>query len=206
MTGISQATKESATHKQRFAYGGWNLIATLNPHRPLVKRLQGLALELLLVALALGLCGCSDRTPAEVLHRNEVATAFLNLSVELQPILSGGAVTSVVQLRTEYGRRFPQVPPLFKTYEVGSTQGVYPVYYLPARPYYRLHHWNSNDPPSTPMFWSYFHVQSWNPADVVVYLTIDGTQRHCSSNEFFSLIAPVSNRVERADNLHNSRK
>jgi hypothetical protein len=135
--------------------------------------------------------------PAEVAYRSDVESAFSNLSIDLiGPALSDGSVTSITQLKLECSRRYPSALPVFKVYELSDVKnGEYPQYGLPARDYFWLRDWSSNDSRSTPLIWSYFHPP-WGID--VVYLAIDGSAHHCSSNEFASLVAPVSNRVEQA--------
>ena len=137
------------------------------------------------------------QVPAEVAYRSDVESAFSNLSIDLiGPALSDGSVTSIIQLKLECRRRYPSAPPLFKVYAPSDVKnGEYPQYGLPARDYFWLRDWSTNDSRSTPLIWSYFHPP-WGID--VVYLAIDGSAHHCSSNEFASLVAPVSNRVEQA--------
>lgn len=161
----------------------------------MVKQGFGLVLTLCLVASGLASCGRFQKPPADAIYRNNVETAFENLSVDLGPILSTGSVTSIAQLRFEWKRRYPSAPPIFKVYQPSEVRnGIYPQYELPSRDYFWLPHWSTNDPPSTPLLWSYFDT----PLDDVVYLAINGSVHHCSNNEFSSLVGSLSNRVERA--------
>jgi len=157
---------------------------------------SGLALAL--SGLILVSCGRFEKSPTELIHRNEVETTLLNLAADLPQLGIGGAITSIVQLKLDWSLHFPHSPPLFTTYEPDAVRGVYPAFYLPARDYFWLKNWTTNDPPSTPFFWSYFNIRGWNPPDDVVYLTIERTVHHCPSNDFYQLVAPLSNRVERA--------
>lgn len=164
----------------------------------MVRPLSGIGVTLALLFLISGSCGRIEKPAADVMLRKQVETALLNLSADLPPILSSGSVTSIAQLSVEWRQRYPQAPPLFTTYPPGSVRGVHPSYYLPQRDYFWLSHWSTNDHRSTPLFWSYFHLHGWRPPDDVVYLTIDGTERHCPSNDFRLLLGPLSNRFERA--------
>jgi len=116
------------------------------------------------------------------------------LSSDITTLIGIDTITNMQSLRAEYGLRFPKRPPLFFA---APLKPVFPrdsEYQLPAREYYWLKEWNSNDSLETPLFWSFFHI----PKDLVSYMTIAGAERFCSSNDFVVLIAPLSNRVERA--------
>jgi hypothetical protein len=72
-------------------------------------------------------------------------------------------------------------------------------YELPVRDYYWLTKWDAHDSPKTPMFWSSFKLSK--PESVVLYLTIGGSEEFTISNEFAMLLAPLSNRIEKAQLL-----
>lgn len=138
---------------------------------------------------------CSRREPTlDGVHIGIVGRTLDLLSDDLRPILLGGAITNIEHLRREYSQRFPHRPPLFFAAEFEPVIPRPNEYQLPLRGYFWLREWSTNDPPSTPLFWSYFHL----PKDAVSYLTIGGNERVCSSNEFYSLVASLSNRVESA--------
>jgi|DewCreStandDraft_4_1066084.scaffolds.fasta_scaffold141838_1 hypothetical protein len=161
----------------------------------MVKQRVSLVLTLSFLAWGLASCGRCQKPPPDAIYRNNVETVLLNLSVDLEPMLSGGSLTSIAQLKLEWKRRYPAAPSIFTVYEPSDVQnGVYPQYGLPARDYWWLPQWSTNDPPSTPLLWSYFDT----PQDDVVYVAIDGSVHHCSSNQFSPLITSLSNRVERA--------
>jgi hypothetical protein len=166
------------------------------PGRVIVPLLVALVLVCLGAAL-LSLWRHRVHVPAEVAYRSDVESAFSNLSIDLiGPTLSGGSVTSIAQLMIECGQRYPLAPPLFSTYRpMDIRNGEIPQYRLPARDYFWIRSWTGNDIPSTPLIWSYFSPP-WGID--VVYLAIDGSVHHCSSNEFSSLVALLSSRVERA--------
>jgi hypothetical protein len=155
-----------------------------------------LFLPLIGIAVSLVLAGCNR--PAQP---NPEGTEFAvvvgtldRLSVDIATIVGSDAITNMKTLRAEYRFRFPKRPPLFFA---APFKPVFPrdsPYQLPARDYYWLTEWSSNDSTDTPLFWSYFHI----PNDVVSYMTIAGSERSCPSNQFAVLVAPLSNRVDRA--------
>jgi hypothetical protein len=123
-----------------------------------------------------------------------VEATLLELSVDLPHVLATPSVTNIAQLKAEYARRYPLAPPLFQTYDPKSvTNGNYPMLALPRRDYYWLRSWSGDDPGSTPLFWSYFHL----PRGVnVEYISVDGAKHRSSSSNFALLLAPISNRIE----------
>src|SRR5258706_14647934 len=92
----------------------------------------------------------------------------------------------------------PAAPRLFSTYDQRTVRnGLCPQFELPARDYFWLRVWSTTAPPSTPLFWSYFHT----PQDLVEYISIDGSEHQCPSNEFRTILAPFSTDVERVVSL-----
>lgn len=139
---------------------------------------------------------CDQRKPSrEGVQMGIVGTTLNLLSEDLRPLLSTGALTNIDQLRQEYSRAFPHRPPLFyaETFEPVVLRKS--EYQLPLRDYFWLREWTTNDPFSTPLFWSSFH----QPMNSVSYLTIEGSERVCPIKDFLILVAPLSNRVERAN-------
>lgn len=152
------------------------------------------SLALALVVLSASSCRRSEAPSPDGAELGIVGRTFDTLSQDLRPLLAGGSISNMEQLRAEYSQRFPDRSPLFFNKALSPARPRGSEYELPARAYFWLREWNVDDAASTPLFWSYFHV----PNDVVSYLTITGAEQVCSSNEFFRIIAPLSNRVERA--------
>ena len=145
-------------------------------------------------ALILLSCGRLQNPVPDAVHRNEVQGKLAELSGDLKPLLNDGSVTTVQQLENLYSQRYPKAPPLFQTYDpAGVTNGLYPQLALPARDYFILVRWSSKDSASTPLLWTYFHT----PTDEVVFLSIDGEEHHCSSNQFAPVVARLSGRTTR---------
>lgn len=157
----------------------------------MVKTAISLTMALVLLVAWTASCGRS-KFQTDVADFRSVQSSFMGLSLKLMPILSNSPIASIEQLALEYGRRHPNKTPLF------TTRDVFPEVWsgdeLPTRMYFWLPKWGTNDPPTTPMLWSYFRI----PKDVVLYLAINGTENFSPSNEFFALVAPLSNRVEKA--------
>jgi hypothetical protein len=148
-----------------------------------------------IVAL-LVLAGCNRpaQPNAEGTEFAVVAGTLDSLSGDIATLVRIDDITNMKSLRAEYSLRFPKRPPLFFA---APFKPVFPrdsPYQLPSRDYYWLTEWSSNDSADAPLFWSYFQI----PNDVVSYITIAGSERSCPSNEFAVLVAPLSNRVERA--------
>jgi hypothetical protein len=148
------------------------------------------------VAASFALAGCNrpPRANPEGTQFTMVAGTLDRLSWDVATFIGTGTITNMQSLRAEYQLRFPKRPPLFFA---APLKPVFPrdsEYQLPAREYYWLKEWSTNDSSDTPLFWSYFHI----PDDLVSYMTIAGAERFCPSNSFVVLIAPLSNRVERA--------
>jgi hypothetical protein len=146
------------------------------------------------IALVVSACRHSTEGTKDAADLAALETSLNALSYDLMPILSNGSVTSISQVKTEYGRVYTGRPPLFCARPLATGVLRDSEYELPLREYFWLPHWTSNDPPGTPIFWSHFHT----PADVVNYLALDGSEHICSSNDFLNLLAQLSNRVERA--------
>ena len=147
-----------------------------------------------LAVLLLTSCHRSEKANAEAADLNMVDGTFNTLSRDMAGLLGNEAITNIELLKKEYDSRFPRRPPLFFSKPLKPVFPRDSEYQLPNREYFWLMDWSKNDPSSTPLFWSYFYL----PNAVVSYLTIGGREMGCSSNDFYQLVASLSNRVERA--------
>ena len=144
-----------------------------------------------ILVLSCGSCQRSQQSDKEIAELAALGTSLNALSFDLAPILTNGSVTSIDELKREYARRYTNRPALFLTKPL--TKGVLRnnEYQLPPREYFMLRHWSTNDDSTTPLFWSFFDM----PRPVVEYLSIDGSEHVCSSNDFYPIFAYLSNRV-----------
>ena len=151
-------------------------------------------LALVWLVLACTSCQRSPDIAKEGAEFSLLGSSLSSLSYDVRPLLTNGTVTNMDNLRALYSREYPKKPPLFTAVEMKSGIVRPSEYHLPLREYFWLRCWTTNDSGETPLFWSYFHL----PKNVVDYLCIDGTEHACSSKEFQLLLAPLSNRIERA--------
>ena len=145
--------------------------------------------------LVLGCVSCrySERSANETAELAALGTSLNALSFDLAPILATGRVTTIDELKREYGLRYTNRPPLFAAKPLAYGVLRSSEYELPQRDYFLLRHWNTNDAHTTPLFWSFFST----PRPVVEYICIDGTEHVCASNDFYPLLVLISNRVSR---------
>lgn len=160
----------------------------------MVRIAPQLGIALLLSMLLVVSCNRSENAISEGADLGMVDGALNRLSPDVVELLESRAITNARLLTEEYHRRFPARPPLFFAKPLKPVFPRDSEYQLPPRDYFWLREWSSSDPSTTPLFWSYFYV----PNAVVSYLTIEGRDMGCSSNDFYRLVAPLSNRVERA--------
>jgi hypothetical protein len=148
------------------------------------------------VTLAAISCGRLSSPAPDAPDLSPLSAQLEVLSHDIGPILASGSVTTMPQLRLEYSRLYPRRPPLFSASTPAQPErSAAAQYALPVREYFWLTSWSTNDSPATPLFWSRFHL----PREVVEYLALDGKERCCPSNDFWPLLAELSNRVERAN-------
>jgi hypothetical protein len=149
----------------------------------------------ILLALALGSVSCK-RSPQLTKDAGDFAlleTSLYALSFDLQPLLTNGMLTNINSLKIAYASVYSNRPPLFTISNINTGVLRDNERYLPAREYFCLRFWTLQDPPETPLFWSYFQL----PNSVVEYLSIDGTERACSSNDFAGFMNSLSNRWDK---------
>ena len=87
-----------------------------------------------------------------------VAGTLDRFSSDISTLIGIDTITNMQSLRAEYSLRFPKRPPLFFA---APLKPVFPrdsEYQLPARDFYWLKEWSTNDSSDTPLFWSYFHI------------------------------------------------
>ncbi len=152
---------------------------------------------LLVCAVTLATAASCRRAPTigdEAAELGLASASFYALADDLSQILSDKSITNMRQLRVEYARRFPGYPPLFTNVSLAPRIGREDGRQLPLRSYFWLKEWSTNDPPATPLFWSFFHI----PDTVVRYLALDGSEHVCSSNELYPWLNAISIRSELA--------
>jgi hypothetical protein len=150
-----------------------------------------------LLVLSCSSCRRSQQSNKEIAELAALGTSLNALSFDLGPILATGRVTTIAELKRDYELRYTNRPPLFvaRPFAYGVLRNS--EYELPQREYFMLQHWNTNDAPTIPLFWSFFHT----PRPVVEYICIDGTEHVCASNDFYPLFLLVSNRVSRVNQV-----